>query len=67
MTVVAEVENGLIPGLVDQTQRVLGLLNVTEATSNVVFFCLCGVELGSVYNTKMVFVELFNQATEINV
>ena len=67
MTVVAEVENGLIPSLVDQTQRVLGLLNVTEATSNVVFFCLCGVELGSVYNTKMVFVELFNQATEINV
>ena len=67
MTVVAEVENGLILSLVDQTQRVLGLLNVTEATSNVVFFYLCGVELGSVYNTKMVFVELFNQATEINV
>ena len=48
MTIVAEVENGLILSLVDQTQRVLGLLNVTEATSNVVFFCLCGVELGSV-------------------
>ena len=67
MNNIAEVENGLVPTLVDQTQRVLRLLNVTKATYNVAFFYLCGVELGSVYDTKMVFVELFNQATEINV
>jgi hypothetical protein len=29
---IAEVENGLVPNLVDQTQRVLELYNVTKAT-----------------------------------
>ena len=67
MNNIAEVENGLVPHLVDQTQRVLRLLNVTKATYNVAFFYLCVVELGSVRNTKLVLVELSNQTTEINV
>jgi hypothetical protein len=64
---IAEVENGLVPNLLGQSQRVLGLHKVTKATYNVAFVYLCGVELDSFFNTYLVLIELSNQTTEISV
>ena len=67
MNNIAEVENGLVPNLLGQSQRVLGLHKVTKATYNVAFVTLCGVELGSFFDIRLVLIELSNQTTEINV
>jgi len=64
---IAEVENGLVPNLLGQSQRVLGLHKVTKATYNVAFVYLCGVELGSLFDIRLVLIELSNQTTEMNV
>ena len=67
MNNIAEVENGLVPNLLGQSQRALGLHKVTKATYNVAFVYLCGVELGSFFDIRLVLIELSNQTTEINV
>ena len=67
MNNIAEVENGLVSNLLGQSQRVLGLHKVTKATYNVAFVYLCGVELGSFFDIRLVLIELSNQTTEINV
>jgi len=43
------------------------LHKVTKATYNVAFVYLCGVELGSLFDIRLVLIELSNQTTEINV